>query len=421
MPLDLKRFFLEEGPHLNFFQASWLLERLYPRKGRMGTGDDLKTEAVRYETLNTLGFPPGDVAAILPPLSLQGQAEVNQAGKDAAPLDLAALPPMERLPDAGKGPLRMVVTFMGLYGVSSPLPAYFVDPITLRKVEYFELKKFLDVFSHRIYSLFYRSWKKYRHFALFRPDLPDDYTLRLLALTGQWPRRAARAPRPAPGTRQAPASPAPAAGFPGASAGAAARGAEPAAGWPAPQPEFDLRRIPFARFLGSRVRSAKGLQQLLRGYFGFPKVRVLQFASSWVEIPVRTRLGSGETVLGSSARLGESMEDRVSRFTVEIGPLPRGWFNRFLPSSRGLVARFRVGGSTPEPDEGTGPDGISSALLGRIKEMIEAYLRDPLDYQVKVLLEPAPGHPPALGSAHSRLGMGVWLGEKPAGEIACRW
>lgn len=415
MPLDLKRFFLEEGAHLNFFQASWLLERLYPRRGRMGTGDDLETEAIRYETLNTLGFPPGDVAGILPPLSLQGQAEVNQTGKDAAPLDLASLPPMERLPDAGKGPLRMVVTFMGLYGVSSPLPAYFVDPITLRKVEYFELKKFLDVFSHRIYSLFYRSWKKYRHFALFRPDLPDDYTLRLLALTGQWPRRSSRAPGTPSGGKAAPGSASPAAAGkpPTALGGAPAGGAGPKA-------EFDLRRIPFARFLGSRVRSAKGLQQLLRGYFGFPKVRVLQFASSWVDIPVRTRLGSGETVLGSSARLGERMEDRVSRFTVEIGPLPRAWFDRFLPSSRGLIARYRAGGSPSEPEAGTGPDGISSALLERIKEMIDAYLRDPLDYEVKVLLEPAPGQPPLLGSAHTRLGMGVWLGEKPSAEIACR-
>jgi type VI secretion system protein ImpH len=301
LPLDLRRFFLEEGAHLNFFQAAWLLERLYPGKGRPGTGDDLKAEAVRFETLNSLGFPAGDVAAILPPLSLQGQAQANLTGKDSDTVEMKAIPTMEKLPDIGKGPLRMVLTFMGLYGVSSPLPAYFVDPITLRKVEYFELKKFLDVFSHRMYALFYRSWKKYRHFAQYRPDLPDDYTLRLLALTGQWPRRAARS----------------------ASALPEARG-----------PVHDLRRIPFARFLGNRVRSAKGLQQLLRGYFGFPKVRVLQFAPAWVEIPVPTRLGSGDTALGSTARLGERMEDMLSRFVVEIGPLPRAWFDRFLPSAR---------------------------------------------------------------------------------------
>lgn len=385
MPLDLKRFFLEEGFDLNFFQAAWLLERLYPGKGRPGTGDDLKTEAIRFETLNTLGFPAGDVAAILPPLSLQGQAQANLTGKDADVLDLKALPPMEKLPEAGKGPLRMTVTFMGLYGVSSPLPAYFVDPITLRKTEYFELKKFLDVFSHRLYGLFYRSWKKYRHFAQFRPEIPDDYTLRLLALTGQWPRRRTR-----PAAAREPRAPARETGV----------------------PDLNLRRIPFARFLGNRVRSAKGLQQLLRGYFGFPKVRILQFAPAWVEIPVPTRLGSGATVLGTSARLGERMEDMLSRFIVEIGPLPRSWFNRFLPSSRALVAQY---GNGREPG-----DDLASELLGQVRELIEAYLRDPLDYQVKVLLESQLDMPPALGSEHARLGMGAWLGAKPAGEVACR-
>ncbi|HLP40824.1 MAG TPA: type VI secretion system baseplate subunit TssG, partial [Fibrobacteria bacterium] len=297
MPLDLKRFFLEEGAHLNFFQASWLLERLYPRMGRSGTGNDLRTEAIRYETLNTLGFPASDVAAILPPLSLQGQAEANSSGKDAPPLDLATLPPMEKLLEVGRGPLRMVVTFMGLYGVSSPLPSYFVDPITLRKVEYFELKKFLDIFSHRIYSLYYRGWKKYRHFAQFRPDLPDDYTLRLLALTGQWPRRKGRIET-----------------IKSLQAGGSGGVARKPSGWgmdlgtmPEGPPAYNLRRIPFARFLGNRVRSAKGLQQLLRGYFGFPRVRVHQFVPAWVDIPILTRLGSGETRLGQSTRLGERM------------------------------------------------------------------------------------------------------------------
>lgn len=402
MPLDLKDFFLKEGAHLNFFQAAYLLERMYPKKGRAGTGDDLRTESVRFETLNTLGFPPSDVAAILPPLSLLRQAEVNLEGKDAPPQDIDALPPMDKLPEIGKGPLRMVVTFMGLYGVSSPLPAYFVDPITLRKVEYFELKKFLDVFAHRMYSLFYRSWKKYRHYAQFRPDAPDDYTLRLLALTGQWPRRAGKT---APG--QVPQA-----------------GANPPI--PGEGPGFDLRRIPFARFLGNRVRSAKGLQQLLRGYFGFPRVRIIQFAPAWVDIPVLTRLGSTATVLGSSARLGERMEDLVSRFIVEIGPLPPSLFNRFLPSSTALVARYRDGGAGSRTREagaagnGYGDDGISSVVLDKVKDLIDAYLRDPLDYQVKVLLEPAPGKLPSLGSENTRLGMGVWLGNKPAGEIACK-
>jgi type VI secretion system ImpH/TssG family protein len=348
----------------------------------------MRSEPLRFETLNTLAFPASELAAILPPLSFRRQAEDLEAGTDKdGPVEKPAdLPPLKELPDLGEGPLRMVVTFMGLYGVSSPLPSYFVDPITLKKIEYFELKKFLDIFTHRLYSMFYRAWKKYRHFSQFQPDGPDDYTLRLLALTGQWPRRQGKAQK-------------------------AMRGQSS---------DFNLRRIPYARFLGNRVRSAKGLQQLLRGYFGFERVKISQFVPSWVEIPVKTTLGNSPVVLGRSTRLGERMQDRLSRFTVEIGPLPRMLFNRFLPSPDARAHPGNRSGDLSGPGGPSRPDEPGDSLLEQVRELIDAYLRDPLDYQVKVILEPEADQLPTLGSVHARMGMGIWLGERPKGEIACR-
>jgi type VI secretion system protein ImpH len=391
MPLNLNRFLLKDGTELNFFQAVHLLERLFHDKGKLGTGDDLRSEPVRFETLNSLAFPAAEVAAVLPPQTFRSQAEdLESTAKrgDEPPPNPDALPPIRDLIKLGEGPLRMSLTFMGLYGVSSPLPSYFTDPITLRKIEYFELKKFLDIFTHRLYSHFYRAWKKYRHFAQFQPQRPDDYTLRLLALTGQWPRR----------NRRAQAE--------GESA------------------EFNLRRIPYARYLGNRVRSAKGLEQLLRGYFGFEKVKVRQFEAAWVDIPVKAQLGAPQVKLGMTSRLGDRMQDRVSRFTVEIGPLPRAVFNGFLPTHeetiRVALGRRKAGASPGgKGDEDEGPDR-SAGLLAQVRELIDAYLRDPLDYQVKVVLEPEEDQIPVLGSEHSRMGMGVWLGERPRAEIACK-
>lgn len=156
-------------------------------------------------------------------------------------------------------------------------------------------------------------------------------------------------------------------------------------------------RIPDARYLGNRVRSAKGLRKLIRGYFGFPKVRVLQFTPAWMDIPVHTRLGSSATVLGTSSRLGDRMEDVLSRFTVQIGPLPRAWFNRFLPSSKALVAQYAKGGHAADDGE------VSSSLLRAVKDLVDIYVRDPLDYQVQVLLDPEPGKPPALEARLPRI------------------
>jgi predicted component of type VI protein secretion system len=165
---------------------------------------------------------------------------------------------------------------------------------------------------------------------------------------------------------------------------------------------------------------------MLRGYFGFPKVRILQFAPAWVDIPVLTRLGSGEVALGASTRLGHRMEDLLSRFIVEIGPLPRAWFNRFLPSSDRLLGPYRKcgdGGGRSDGGLDNQADALgaaSSAMLAKVKELIDAYLRDPFDYEVRIILEPDPGRPPALGEEPARLGMGIWLGERPAGQVACR-
>src|SRR5690606_9246058 len=174
--------------------------------------------------------------------------------------------------------------------------------------------------------------------------------------------------------------------------------------------EFNLLRIPYARFLGNRVRSAKGLQQLLRGYFGFKRVKIRQFQSNWVERPLKAKLGAQTARLGKSIRLGDRMQDRLSRFTVEIGPTPRSLFNRLLPP----MEDFQGAAAGEAPDK-----RVSGRLTGQVRELIDAYLRDPLEYRIKVILEPEEGRAPALGCEHARMGMGIWLGEKPGGEVAC--
>jgi type VI secretion system protein ImpH len=164
------------------------------------------------------------------------------------------------------------------------------------------------------------------------------------------------------------------------------------------------------------VRSAKGLQQLLRGYFGFPSVKIREFESCWVEIPVKTCLGVAQVGLGKSTRLGDMMQDSQSRFTVEIGPVPRSLFNRFLPSTPDSLAPKKA---TESHSEGVQPED-SVPLLAQVRELIDAYLRDPLDYQLKIILQPEAGQIPVLGSEHAKMGMGIWLGTSPAGEVSCR-
>ncbi len=358
MSLNLDKFFLKEAQDLNFFQAIYLTERLKARPGQIGTGDDLQSEAIRIEVSNSISFPAAEIANLKLPANFEAQADELELNKAMKPGE--GHNTFQEWLDSPEGPLRMAVTFMGLYGVSSPLPSYFVDPITLHKREYFELKKFLDMFGHRLHSLFYRSWKKYRHYVEFKADGSDPYTQCLLALTGQWV-----LPRKSDGSEEI---------------------------------KPDLQRLPYGRFLGHRVRSAQSLKQLLQDYFGFPRVEVVQFRGVWVEIPAKTYLGVTRNKLGETVLLGEKMRDDASRFEIIIGPLPQNKFTRFV---------------THSSEE-------RSEIEKKVRALIDDFLLDSLDYQIRILLDTEGIESPSLGNVESRLGC-TWLGEnaREAISIAC--
>ncbi|MDP0995861.1 type VI secretion system baseplate subunit TssG, partial [Klebsiella pneumoniae] len=63
-------------------------------------------------------------------------------------------------------------TFMGLYGVDSPLPTAYLDDIALHRDGHEALQGLLDIFSHRIMTQFYRIWRKSTFMGLYGVDSP---------------------------------------------------------------------------------------------------------------------------------------------------------------------------------------------------------------------------------------------------------
>jgi type VI secretion system protein ImpH len=163
-----------EGHRYDFFQAVRLLERLASTRARaagavarlpVGRDHPPAREVVRFRVLPSLSFPAGDVGGVRPP------------------------PPSA---DGAAPPPEMVVSFLGLTGPGGALP-YHYTTLLLRRVRAkdFSLRDFLDLFNHRLLSLFYRVWEKYRlPFAYERARLapvadgPDLATLGLYCLTG---------------------------------------------------------------------------------------------------------------------------------------------------------------------------------------------------------------------------------------------
>jgi len=204
----------------------------------------------------------------------------------------------------------MVVNFMGLTGPLGVLPLYYTQQVIERtRARDTAARDFLDLFNHRMLSLFYQAWEKYRVAVQYERGGYDRLSQYLRDLIGLGTKGLQR--------RQAVA---------------------------------DDALIYYAGLLGQRPRSAQALQQLLEDYFGVP-VAVEQFAGAWFALErsnqcwLEERRDASER-LGWGAVVGDEVFDEQSRARVRLGPLTLAQYSDFLPTGtayqplRGLLRFF---------------------------------------------------------------------------------
>lgn len=139
---------------INFYRFCQLLEKLNPQRPQIGSTCHPGDDPVRFAPYPGMGFPVSELKS------------VEYPGEDD---DLA---PVVR------------TTFMGLYGVDSPLPTAYLDDIAQRREGHEAQQAFLDIFSHRILTQFYRIWRKYSYPATFESGGTDSISQSLLGLVG---------------------------------------------------------------------------------------------------------------------------------------------------------------------------------------------------------------------------------------------
>lgn len=149
---------LARAPHMSFMQMCRLLELSAPGRAGLGTRDTPEDELVRFGSWPRIGFPAGEVATV------EFGDDTDEYGPPA--------PPVVR------------TTFMGLYGVDAVLPPHLIDDIVLREEGHEIVESFLDQFHHRLVTLLYRAWKKYRYPESFLPGGRDAHSQNLLCLVG---------------------------------------------------------------------------------------------------------------------------------------------------------------------------------------------------------------------------------------------
>jgi type VI secretion system protein ImpH len=267
----LKERLFEEYYTFSFFQAVRLLEAFLPRKKPLGKTLEPQDEVVRFSVKPDLSFPPSDISKL-----------------------------QQNDPD---GPPRMEVAFMGLVGPSGVLPHWYSD-LVLRRIwnKDLSLAAFLDLFHHRLISLFYLAWKKNRFDANYLPDARDRYSRYLLSLAGL--------------------------GTPGL---------VDRVGLPAESLVF------YSGLLSRSIPSAVQIEAVAE-YFAGTRARVEQFIERTLPISEEdlTRLGTVNVELGVNTVCGTFVRECQTRFRVDLGPVRYRQFSRFLPTGDLLQPIFSL-------------------------------------------------------------------------------
>ena len=260
----LNRRLLEEPHRFSFYRIVYLLQRMFPAAAPVGTQGPPEREVVRFRADLSMGFSPGDVTTLT---SKDGESE--------------DLPRFE-----------LTTTFMGLYGPASPLPTHFTEELIHEDEGQSIRRPFLDLFHHRMMSLLYRVWEKYRHGIRFRPGGDDPISRLFLLLAGLGDGPGGKTPRVSP-----------------------------------------IRLLAYAGLWTQRTRPASALRGILADYFPGIEVEIEQFAGRWLDIPPeeQNRLGGRRTRLGEDVNLGDRIFDRGASFRVRLDHLGIEDFMAFLP------------------------------------------------------------------------------------------
>lgn len=245
---------LNESYNFNFFQAVALLEELYASEKII---NPIESGRIRFMPDTSIAFPPNDIAFI----------------------------------NEHKGRVYFILSFMGLVGASSPLPVYFSEYLSRQPEGGEALYDFLTMFNHRIYSLFYRAWKKYHFMRSFTRDASDPFTRQVSLLSGLQSREDLSPQR--------------------------------------------LRLLAYCGIFSGKSRSRSALEAVLSDYFDGVPVKIREFMPRWAKLKNLTPLGE-QYRLGNNSILGDSIHDYSGKFRVVFGPLKRDVYETFLANSKNI-------------------------------------------------------------------------------------
>jgi type VI secretion system protein ImpH len=258
----VERLLRTEPWTFGFFQAVRLMERILSDRSPVGRFAHPNREVVRFGAHSVTAFPASQIQ------------EIRW--------------------DTGAAPV-VVINFMGLTGPSGVLPLYYSELVRERlRAKDTTMLAFFDLFNHRMISLFYQAWEKYRFTVSYERGERDRFSHHLLDLIGLG----------TPGLQNR-------------------------------QPVADDSLLFYSGLFAMHARSGSALRNILEDYFGVP-AEVEQFTGAWRALSSRDQCefqwgSSVSEQLGIGAVVGDEIWDQQSSALIRLGPLTLAQYMDFLP------------------------------------------------------------------------------------------
>lgn len=261
---DLIESLVKEGSSFSFFQAIYLLECHICKSLKEGAKVDEK--AIKLLPSISMGFPASDIV------------KIDQVGPEDNPS------------------FEVETSFLGLYGSSSPLPAFYTEDLLWNDQAKTNVKGFLDLFHHRLLSLLYKCWCKNRFHIQFKSGGTDKFSEMMLALSGLNLTRLEKK-------------------------------------------DTSLSPVWFLKFSGlltQRPKSSSTLKNILRSFFADVAIQIKEFVGKWDNIipEQKNSLGKRNCRLGTDLSLGERVFNCTGSFRVVVYPETFKVYVSFLPEGK---------------------------------------------------------------------------------------
>ena len=253
----------------DFFQAVRRLECIFQDRPLVGHSKRPKEDPVRFRQSISLAFAPSALS--------------------------------EFRPAADRHCPQMFVRFLGLLGTNGPMPVHLTQHVRDRIRSHGDrtLASFLDIFNHRMISLFYRAWACNQQNVSYDRKGEDRFAAYIGSLFGI--------------------------------GDASFRNRDAVT---------DLAKLHYSGRLVSQTKNAEGLQAILQDYFGIP-VQIKQFVGQWLTLSseYRCRLGDSpeNAEIGRTLIVGERFWECRQKFRIEFGPMGFSDYLRMLPGGESLL------------------------------------------------------------------------------------